>query len=100
MDILRGCDGVEPWLLMITALLAMPASWRRRLGGVAAGTLLIFSLNLLRIVSLFHLTLYEPAWFEVAHGMVWQSVMVLAATIFSLTWMGVFDGGQNSKNES
>jgi hypothetical protein len=49
---------------------------------------------------LFHLTLYEPAWFEVAHGMVWQSVMVLAATIFSLTWMGVFDGGQNSKNES
>ncbi|HMO51749.1 MAG TPA: archaeosortase/exosortase family protein [Kiritimatiellia bacterium] len=90
MDILRGCDGVEPWLLMMTALLAMPSSWRRRLGGVAVGTLLIFSLNLLRIVSLFHLTLHEPAWFEVAHGVVWQSVMVLAASIFSLAWMGVF----------
>jgi len=87
LNILRGCDGVEAWLLLVTALLVFPMPWRRRWLGVAYGTLLIFSLNLVRIVSLFHIALKKPEWMEMAHGVIWQSVIVLAAVIFVLAWM-------------
>ena len=84
LDILRGCDGVEAWLLLVTALAVFPMAVARRLRSIAYGTLLIFGLNLVRIVTLFHLVMKRPEWFEVAHGLVWQSIMVLAAVLFVL----------------
>lgn len=84
LDILRGCDGVEAWLLLVTALAVFPMAAARRLRSMAYGTLLIFGLNLVRIVTLFHLVMKRPEWFEVAHGLVWQSIMVLAAVLFVL----------------
>lgn len=84
LDIMRGCDGVEAWLLLITALAVFPMPLAHRLRSMAYGTLLIFGLNLLRIVSIFHLVLRRPEWFELAHGLVWQSIMVLAAALFVL----------------
>ncbi len=84
LEILRGCDGVEAWLLLVTALAVFPMALARRLRSMAYGTLLIFGLNLVRIVTLFHLVLRRPEWFEVAHGLVWQSIMVLAAALFVL----------------
>lgn len=82
--ILRGCDGVEVWLLLVTAFAVFPQPWRSRLAGIGYGTLLVFGLNLLRIVTMFHITLRKPDWFEVAHGLIWQSVMVLAVALFVL----------------
>lgn len=87
LSIMRGCDGVEAWLVMFTALVAFPAPVMRRIRGFVYGTLLIFSLNLLRIVSLFFWALIKPAWFHVAHGMIWQTIMLLSALVFVLIWM-------------
>lgn len=86
VQLLRGCDGMEAWLMLFSALLVFPFSWRRRLLGVLWGTLLVFGLNLLRIVSLFHVALRRPEWFETAHGVLWQSAMVLVVAIFILVW--------------
>jgi exosortase/archaeosortase family protein len=86
VQLLRGCDGMEAWLMLISALLVFPFSWRRRLLGALWGSLLVFGLNLLRITSLFHVALRRPEWFEVAHGVLWQSAMVIAVALFILSW--------------
>jgi len=98
LHVLRGCDGVEAWLLIVTALLVYPMPWRRRLRSLLYGTVLIFSLNLLRIISLFHVALRRPEWMDIAHGLIWQSVMVLAAFIFVLIWMEPGDGQTREKS--
>jgi exosortase/archaeosortase family protein len=87
LRIMRGCDGVEAWLLMATAMVAFPVPWRRRLAGIGLGSLLVLGLNQVRIVSLFHLVRHRPEWFDVAHGLVWQSVMVVAAALLVLVWV-------------
>ena len=51
---------------------------------IALGTLLIFGLNLIRIVTMLHLVVARPEWFEVAHGLVWQSIMVVSVALFVL----------------
>lgn len=84
LEIRRGCDGMEAWLLLVTALVVFPMSWSRRARAMLSGTVLIFGLNLLRIVSMFHLVRWRPEWFDVVHGLIWQSVMVLSAGLFVL----------------
>ena len=46
---------------------------------LALGTLVLTLLNLVRLLSLFVLTSLSPEKFEVAHLLVWQPVMVVAA---------------------
>jgi exosortase family protein XrtM len=87
MEIRRGCDGVEAWLLLVTAFMVFPNSWRRRLRAILYGTVLIFTLNLIRIVSMLHIVIARPQWFDIAHGLVWQSIMVLSAAVFVLAQM-------------
>ena len=92
MEIRRGCDGVEAWLLLVTAFLVFPDSWRRRLRAILYGTALIFTLNLVRIVSMLHIVIARPEWFDLAHGLVWQSIMVLSAAVFVLVQLEAKSG--------
>jgi len=87
MQILRGCDGMEAWLLLTSALLVFPMPWRHRGIGIILGTVVIFVFNLIRITSLFHVVLRRPAWFDVAHGVIWQTLMVLIAAAFVMFWL-------------
>ncbi|HMP90235.1 MAG TPA: archaeosortase/exosortase family protein [Kiritimatiellia bacterium] len=87
VHLLRGCDGMEAWLLLICALLAFPMPWKHRAIGIVYGTALIFISNIIRISSLYHVVLRRPEWFDMAHGIVWQSVMVLLASGFVLFWL-------------
>lgn len=89
IQILRGCDGIEAWLLLVSALAVFPIPVRRRLLGLLWGTLLVFGLNLVRIVTLSHLALKKPQWLDLAHGLVWQSLIVLAVAAFVFAWLGV-----------
>lgn len=84
LEIRQGCDGMEVWLMLATALLAFPMPLRRRLRSIGYGTMLVFSLNLIRIVSIFHMALKRPEWFVVVHEFAWPTAMVLAATAFVL----------------
>ena len=82
LELRQGCDGMEAWLMLITALLACPIPLARRLRGIAYGTLLVFSLNLARIVSVFHIALKHPDWFVTAHEFIWPTAIVLIVIAF------------------
>lgn len=91
ITLMRGCDGFEAWLLLATALAAFPMSMRRRALGLLWGSVLVIGLNWLRIASLFHIVRLRPDWFEVAHGLVWQTLIVAAVGGFAWAWMKVDD---------
>jgi exosortase H (IPTLxxWG-CTERM-specific) len=87
MEVLDGCNGDDVVVLLWAAILAYPASWRQKGKGLLAGTVIIYVINFLRIISLFYLGQYDRQWFEFAHLYVWESVFVLLTlTIF---WMWV-----------
>src|SRR5205814_6064911 len=67
VSIEAGCNGLEAMILLAAAMLAFPAPWRRRFGGIALGGIAIQALNIVRIVSLFYLSRWSAAWFEWAH---------------------------------
>ncbi|HEX9149009.1 MAG TPA: exosortase H [Thermoanaerobaculia bacterium] len=86
VNIENGCNGVETALLFGAAVLAFPASWKRRLLGLIAGFVAIQVLNLFRVISLFWIGLHRPALFSSSHTVIWQSVVVLFGVLLFLVW--------------
>ena len=89
LNIERGCDAIQVSAFFVFAVLAWPASvsrWRRATG-VALGTLVLLTLNLVRIVSLYYTGIYLPGAFDRLHLDVWQPGFVVLALLFWMIWV-------------
>ena len=85
--IVRGCDGMEVTALFVSAVIALPARWWRKLVGVAGGVVLLGLVNLVRIVTLFYVGIYfSKETFDTMHYGVWQAVIVLCAILLWSLW--------------
>jgi len=82
-----GCDAIEPTALFVAAVLAFPASFRRKVPGILLGAMVLAVLNLARIVSLFLVGVYFPAAFEWMHLEAWQILFVLLAIVLWAVWI-------------
>jgi exosortase H (IPTLxxWG-CTERM-specific) len=87
VTIRAGCNGVEPMIVLLAAIVAYPAPWKHRLLGFAAGIVAIQFLNIVRIVSLFYIGQWNLAVFEWAHLYAWQALIMLDALIVWLLWL-------------
>ena len=87
LNILNGCEGTETAFLMIAAMLVAPLSLRARLGGLLAGTLVVFVLNQARVVALFYAFRSDKAVFDMLHGIVAPLLLIVAAAAFFVVWL-------------
>lgn len=89
VDIRKGCDGMEATLLLFCATIAYPfCSLRRRGLALLSGYIMIFALNMVRVVGLFLLGLKGfMGAFDFVHTYVAQFAIVTAVMILWLFWI-------------
>jgi exosortase H (IPTLxxWG-CTERM-specific) len=87
ISIEAGCNGIEAALILIAAMLAFPAPWKRRLIGILAGLTAVQALNIVRVVTLFYLGQWNVKAFEWAHLYLWQALIMLDVLIVWLLWI-------------
>jgi exosortase H (IPTLxxWG-CTERM-specific) len=98
VSIEAGCNGVEAVLILAAAIFAFPAPWKHRFIGFGLGFLAIQGLNIVRIISLFYIGLWErnacvpgaechTVWFEWFHLYLWQALIILDALVVWLIWL-------------
>jgi exosortase H (IPTLxxWG-CTERM-specific) len=87
ISIVAGCNGVEAVLILVSAVLAFPAPWKYKCLGVGIGFVAIQALNLVRIISLYYLLLWNRIWFDWFHLYLWQALIILDALVFWLVWL-------------
>lgn len=83
----RGCDAVEPAALFVSAVLAFPAPWKKKVLGIVAGSLVLLLINILRIVSLFWIGIVARPHFAKAHLEIWPLLFILAAFALCAVWI-------------
>jgi exosortase family protein XrtM len=88
LRVLRGCEGIETILLVVAAVLAFPATWRQRAGGLIVGVVLGYALSIGRLAFLFLSLRYFAATYEWTHGLIAPLVPVGALALFFLAWSG------------
>ena len=86
VTIVRGCDGMEVTALFVSAVIALPACWWRKLVGVAGGVVLLAGINLVRIVTLFYVGIHFRDMFDIMHYGVWQALIVVFAILLWSVW--------------
>lgn len=92
VNIRNGCNGVETMIIFLAAVLAFPAPWRSRLGGLALGLVAIQAVNLVRVVALFLTGAYFPDLFDASHTVVWQTIVILFGVLLWIFWADRFAG--------
>lgn len=80
------CTGIFVVAIYLSAVLAYPSRVKEKLKGLLLGTSVILSLNLIRVVSLMYIGRYFPSLFEVAHLLIWQSLIIFAALLVWIYW--------------
>jgi len=83
----NGCNGIEACIVLISAMLAFPALWWKKLIGIAIGLLAVQAVNIIRIVCLFFLAQLEKDVFEFFHVYLWPSLIMLDVLVVFLLWM-------------
>lgn len=86
LEIVRGCDGAGVLFLVVSAIVAFPSTWLRKLIGLLLGIGLIYLLNLLRISILYFVIAYRPDWFQLIHVYLAPTLMVLVGCCYFAWW--------------
>ncbi|MDR1529471.1 MAG: exosortase H [Burkholderiales bacterium] len=97
VSIEKGCNGIEATIVLISAILAFPASWKHKIIGILSGFIAVQGLNVVRVITLFYLGQWNEKVFEWAHLYVWQALIMLDVLIVFLVWIRLLpaqrDGG-------
>lgn len=83
----RGCSAFEPIALFISAVIAFPAFYLKKIPGIIFGVLSLVILNLIRVITLVLIGTYFPKFFHLMHIDVWQGLFVFFAVILWVVWI-------------
>jgi exosortase/archaeosortase family protein len=89
-DVEFGCTGLAVATMLVSAVLAYPASLRARAIGAVLGPPFVFVVNLARLDSMGWLAVHARAWFEIVHGFAWEAGVILIGAFGFLAWVRLF----------
>lgn len=100
VSIESGCNGVEAMIVLLSAVLAYPASWRARGMVLVVGFLAIQSLNLVRIISLLYLGNWNIEVFSWVHLYLWPVLIMLDVLVVFLFYLHMLGRGRSPEEPS
>ncbi|NOT37523.1 MAG: archaeosortase/exosortase family protein [Saprospiraceae bacterium] len=88
MSVSKGCDAVAPAVMLLVGIGMFPfQNWSMKLKGIGIGLLLLFSANVLRLITLFFLGVLAPDWFEFFHIQFWQALFIMITLVYFVYWI-------------
>jgi exosortase/archaeosortase family protein len=86
LRVVRGCEGVELFIMLIAAIFAFPTTIRLRLRGLLFGGLLAYELSVFRLAALHYTLEYYPGMWEGAHGLLLPLAPIVVLSLYFLRW--------------
>jgi exosortase H (IPTLxxWG-CTERM-specific) len=86
VTVLSECSANEFVIFLWAGLLAFPATMRRKIVGLVLGTLGIFFVNLVRVVTLFLIGAHRPRFFATVHEQLWPGLFIIVVVLFVAGW--------------
>ena len=86
LKVIPACTGVYPLSVYLSGVIAYPSGWSAKLVGVLLGIGGGFTLNIVRLVSLFYIGVYFHNVLDEFHLLVWQSLVIVFTLLLWLFW--------------
>lgn len=81
INVLNGCEGLDILFLMTAAFCVFWTGWRRWVTGFLLGAGFVWTINQMRIVSLFFANRHDKELFAILHGTVAPLILITLVTI-------------------
>jgi exosortase/archaeosortase family protein len=78
---------MEAVIILLAAVFAFPATFVQKIIGFVSGFVAIHALNVVRIISLYYIAIWDMKWYEWFHLYVWQMLIILDALLVWLIWL-------------
>lgn len=96
--IVEGCNAVSVIILFASFIFAFSSTWKKTIGFIFLGALLIYVLNCIRIALLIAGIYYFPSSKDLLHDIVFPSVIYGIVFILWLIWIFKFYDVMNNKS--
>ncbi len=80
------CTGIFQISFLTVAIAASPASAVRKLNGAISGVILLFGINLFRLLSIFLVGCYALPYVDVLHDVIWEALMIALTFFIWFKW--------------
>jgi exosortase family protein XrtM len=87
LEVAGSCSGANLLFLLSAAILAFSAPFKRKIQGLILSFVLVFVINLLRILSLYFVMTYQPHWFAALHLNFAPTLTVITCCLFFTWWV-------------
>ncbi|MCH7799939.1 MAG: archaeosortase/exosortase family protein [Chloroflexi bacterium] len=95
VNIVAECTAVGPLVLFMGAVVAYPSPMKSKAMGFLLGLVVLTGVNVIRIMSLFWIGDNYRQYLDIAHLLVWQSIIILLAIVLWLFWVDRMAGARN-----
>lgn len=85
-EITPGCTGLIPLILYVVAVQMYPVQASHKVVGYLVGIPFLIAFNFLRLSHLVYIGAYHPTWFDLAHVVVWQTLIGLSVVAAWWVW--------------
>jgi len=86
MHIVDECTSLAALAIFLSGVIALPASLAHKLWGILLGVVVLSAVNVLRTTSLLYIGIFFPSALDIAHILVWQSLMIVLAVVLWIVW--------------
>ena len=86
LEIVRGCDGAGSLFLLIAGITAFRTALLKKIKGLLLGITVVLMLNLIRVIALYFIVVYQYDWFTPVHAYYAPGLMVLVCVWFFSWW--------------
>ena len=100
IKIANGCNGIDAVILFAAGIVAFPSTWRQRAVGWFAGTMVIMSINVVRVISLYYIGQYSMVAFDWAHLYAWDILIMIDGLVVFFLWIKWLPSGSRTQDAS
>ncbi|MDZ7742780.1 MAG: archaeosortase/exosortase family protein [Bacteroidota bacterium] len=90
IQIVPSCSGLKQFYQLFFLLLIFPGPWKHKLWYIPAGMILIFFVNVFRIVSLTYIMVWWPQHWDFAHLWILRPFYYVVIFVLWMVWVEKF----------
>ena len=87
LEVAKECSGLTASWLLLAGMVAFESPFKHKLWGFLAGFLLIQTINIIRIISLFYVGILMLEHFELVHRHIWPILLNISMILIFGGWL-------------
>lgn len=100
LKIIVECVGIYEMIILGSIMLSYPTNIKNKAYGIVLGIVIIYILNMIRLVSISYILVYYTDKFDFIDRYLWQISLTIFISLVYIIWLKLIDHQKGSSNSS